>query len=176
MGNIFCFKFDKDNGAESLKDALSLSNISTAKFINVLCLSGGRLAKTESQKRMMVFLAEKNQNFCGIGTVGFNIVNMPWDKENFDEDKAFMLDVIRCAKDKLGWETLDFQPNEEIVFEALNVFEKLIHRMNKDEIRDNRLQEWLSEAKENDPVHCGFPKCRIHDTYLSLFGCQVCTD
>ena len=82
--NIFCFKFDKDNGDEYLKDALSLSNISTAKFINVLCLSGGRLAKTESQKRMMVFLAEKNQNFCGIGTVGFNIVNMPWDRENFD--------------------------------------------------------------------------------------------
>ena len=176
MGNIFCFKIDKDNGGESLKDALSLSNITTAKFINVLCLSGGRLAKTESQKRMMVFLAEKNQSLCGIGTVGFNIVNMPWDRESFDEDKAFILDVIRGAKDKLGWETLDFQPNEEIVFEALDVFEKLIHRMNKDEIRDDRLKDWLSEAKKNDPVHCGFPKCRIHDTYLSLFGCQVCMD
>ena len=176
MGNIFCFRYDPEHGPESVKDALSLSNISTAKFINVLCLSGGRLAATQSQKRMMVFLGEKNQTFCGIGTVGFDIVDMPWDRDSFDEDKAFLLAVIEGARNKLGWETLDFKPNEEVVIDALNVFEKLVQRMEKSDIREEALAEWLSGAEENDPVRCGFPKCEAHDIYLSVFGCQVCTD
>ena len=52
-----------------MKDALNMPNGGTSMFVNVLCLGGGRLADTESQKRFMVFLAEKNQNVCGIGTV-----------------------------------------------------------------------------------------------------------
>lgn len=174
MGNTFCFNFDYTKN--SVKDALHMSNSGTSVFINVLCLSGGRLAETESQKRFMVFLAEKNQNVCGIGTVGFDIVDMPWDKDSFDEDKAFILKVIEGAKQKLGWETLDYRPNEEIVFDCLDTFRKLIEPMTSDDIIDASLTEWLEEADENDPVRCGFPKCMIHDTYVSIHGCQVCTD
>jgi hypothetical protein len=63
----------------------------------------------------MVFLAEKNQHICGLGTVDFDIVEMPWDKASFDDDKAFMLRIIEGAKQKIGWETLHYQPNEEFV-------------------------------------------------------------
>ncbi len=79
MSNMICFDYKSDK--DDLKDDLNMSNGGTSVFINVLCLSGGRLAETESQKHFMVFLAEKNQNVCGIGTVGFDIVDMPWDKE-----------------------------------------------------------------------------------------------
>ena len=153
-----------------------MSNGGTSMFINILCLSGGRLAETDSQKRFMVFLAEKNQNAIGLGTVGFDIVDMPWDKDSFDEDKAFMHRVIDGAKQKLGWETLGYEPNEEFTFQFLDTFRKLIERMTADEIIDASLTEWLSEADEYDPVRCGFPKCKIHDTYISIHGCQVCTD
>ena len=174
MSNMICFNYKSDK--DDLKDDLNMSNGGTSMFINVLCLSGGRIAETESQKRFMVFLAEKNQNVCGIGTVGFDIVDMPWDKDSFDEDKAFMLRVIEGARHKLGWETLGYEPNEEFVAEYLDTFQKLIQRMSAEDIIEESLTEWLSEADENDPIRCGFPKCKIHDAYISIHGCQVCTD
>ena len=164
MSNMICFKHKSD------KDDLNMSNGGMSMFINILCLSGGRLAKTESQKRLMVFLAE------GFGTVGFDIVDMPWDRDSFAEDKAFMLKVIEGAKQKLGWETLGYKPNEEFALQFLDTFQKLIERMTADDIIDATLTEWLSEADDNDPIRCGFPKCKIHDTYISIHGCQVCTD
>ena len=47
---------------------------------------------------------------------------------------------------------------------------------NAGDIIDTSLTEWLSKADENDPTRCGFPKCKIHDTYISVHGCWVCTD
>ena len=94
----------------------------------------------------------------------------------FDEDKAFMLRVIEGARQKLGWETLGYEPNEEFVAEYLDTFQKLIERMTAEDIIEESLTEWLSEADENDPTRCGFPKCKIHDAYISIHGCQVCID
>ena len=94
----------------------------------------------------------------------------------YDEDKAFMLRVIEGARQKLGWETLGYEPNEEFVAEYLDTFQKLIERMTAEDIIEESLTEWLSEADENDPTRCGFPKCKIHDAYISIHGCQVCID
>ena len=174
MSNMICFNYKSDK--DDLKDDLNMSNGGTSMFINVLCLSGGRIAETESQKRFMVFLAEKNQNVCGIGTVGFDIVDMPWDRNSFDDDKTFMLRVIEGARHKLGWETLGYVPNEAFVAEYLDKFQKLVECMTAENILEGSLSEWLSEAEENDPVRCGFPKCKIHDAYISIHGCQVCLD
>jgi len=189
MGNSIGFRYDKEAIEKRIKarmehielppetnDDLEMSNIRTSKFINVLCLSGGRLAKTESQKRFMVFLAERNQMYMGLGVVGFNIVEMPWAKVSFEEDKNFMLSVIDGVKNKLGWETLDYEPNEEVIFGYMDTFRKLIERMAFEDIDENYLTEWLSQAEADDPVNCGFPKCEKHDAYISFAGCQVCTD
>ena len=198
MGNLILFRFDPEESSEwqreyrkrteqgistsdipvpsYLSDSLKMSNGGTAAFINVLCLSGGRIAKTESQKRLMVFLAEKNQSVFGLGVVGFDIVEMPWSRDSFDEDKTFMLNVVDGARRKLGWETLDYCPDEERMLFYLDKFEKLIERMTKDDIAESALTEWLDEADENDPVRCGFPKCPKHDAYVSSFGCQVCLE
>lgn len=190
MGNIIDFKYDKEAVEKRIEaitentelpplsddGSLQMTNIGTAKFINVLCLSGGRLAKTESQKRFMVFLAERNQNCMGLGVVGFDIVEMPWVKDSFEEDKEFMLGVINGVTNKLGWETLDYEPNEEVIFAYMDKFRKLIDRMSVDDIDEENLNEWLLAADADDPVNCGFPKCEKHDTYISAFGCQVCMD
>lgn len=155
---------------------LSMSNGSTAMLINILCLSGGRFAKTDSQKRLMVFLAEKNQSACGLGTVGFDITEMPWDKVTFNTDKEFLLNVIRGAQQKLGWETLGYQPNEDFAAEYLSELTVMFTAMTADDICESSLSDWLADADESDPVNRGFPKCKIHDTYISFHGCQVCTD
>ena len=189
MGNCIGFRYDKEAVEKRVKaymehkelpplddGSLNMSNIGTAKFINVLCLSGGRLAKTESQKRFMVFLAERNQSFMGLGVVGFDIVEMPWVKDSFEEDKEFLLGVIDGVKNKLGWETLDYEPNEEVIFGYMDTFRKLIERMSVDDIDEKNLTEWLSATDADDPVNCGFPKCEKHDAYISVAGCQVCMD
>lgn len=155
---------------------LHMSNGGMSMFINILCLSGGRLAVTDSQRRLMVFFAEKNQGAIGLGNVGFDIVEMPWDKATFDEDKAFMLKVTEGAKNRLGWETLGYQPNEEFVAEYTAKFAKLIDHMTIDDINEDELREWLAGADENDPVNQDYPKCTIHDAYISCYGCQICTD
>ena len=101
---------------------------------------------------------------------------MPWDKDSFDEDKAFILGVIEGARQKLGWETLGYEPDEIFAAECLDKFQRLVERMTVRDIIKGSLSEWLSGADENDPVRCGYPKCRIHDAYISIHGCQVCTD
>lgn len=189
MGNTIDFRYDKEEIEKRIKastehpdiplpddGSLTMSNGATAAFINVLCLSGGRLAKTESQKRFMVFLAECNQSVRGLGVVGFDIVDMPWAKDSFEEDKEFMLDVIEGVKNELGWKTLDYEPNEERILRNMETFRKLIDRMSVDDIDEENLTEWLSAADAEDPINCGFPKCEKHDTYVSVFGCQVCMD
>ena len=74
MGNMISFnhRVTKDD------DSLTMSNGLTDVLLDYLLLSGARLAQTESEKRMMVFLGEKVQSCCGIGTVGFAITVMPW--------------------------------------------------------------------------------------------------
>ena len=103
-------------------------------------------------------------------------MEMPWVKDSFEEDKEFLLGVIDGVKSKLGWETLDYEPNEEVIFGYMDTFRKLIERMSVDDIDEKNLTEWLSAADADDPVNCGFPKCEKHDAYISVAGCQVCMD
>lgn len=169
MSNVIMFRplhnRDKD---------IVMSNGLTDVFINVIVLAGSRLAKTEEQKRLIIWLAEKDQTAIGIGAVGFDIRNMPWNTETFKKDKAFMLKTIRYALNKKYWDKLDFEPNEKILFPVLNQFAELIEAFEEDDIRPDELPKWLEASDKDDPVHNGFPVCPKHNVLLSCFGCQVC--
>ena len=79
-------------------DDFKMSNGLTDVFIDYMLISGSELAKTDSEKRLTAFLAECDQNYRGLGTIGFHIDKMPWDKESFDADKRFMLGAIKHAR------------------------------------------------------------------------------
>ena len=185
MGVTICFSFgvgddhplsDRAYWDEHMRDSLHMPNGGAAVLVNILCLSGGRLAETESQKRMMVYIAEQNQNERGLGNIVLDIDRLPWDREHFAEDKAFMLRVIEGARQKFGWETLDYTPNEEFAMSYLDDFQKLIERMTEADIKDEYMTQWLNECEPDQPPKCGFPLCEKHHAYISLFGCQVCMD
>ena len=169
MSNIISF----DGKVASDDDSLVMSNGGTDVFINILALSGAVIARTESEKRLMVYLSEKDQ-IVGRGCVGFDIVEMPWDKETFEEDKKFIIKVVNGARNRIDWEQLDYSPNEEIVLRYLDTFENLINRMTVDDIREDSLNDWLSKSEADDPVYCDFPRCEKHNTFLTCFGCQIC--
>ena len=168
MSNIISF-----DGKVAYDDSLVMSNGGTDVFINILALSGAVIARTESEKRLTVYLSEQDQ-IVGRGCVGFDIVEMPWDKETFEEDKKFIIKVVNGARNRIGWEKLDYSPNEEIVLRYLDTFENLINRMNVDDIREDSLNDWLSKSGADDPVYSDFPRCEKHNTFLTCFGCQIC--
>jgi len=97
---------------------ISMSNGLTSVFISTLGLSGTYFAKTDNEKRMIVWLLERDQSAIGCGAVGFDICDMPWDGADSYETKQFLLNVIDGVKKKIGWDFLDYQPNEELIFLA----------------------------------------------------------
>ncbi len=176
LGNIITF-----NTEEYVEDdSLSMSNGLTDVLIDYLLISGSELADSESEKRMIAFLSEKQQWIIGIGTVGFEIIEMPWHRESFETDKLFLLTVIEYAREltlqESVWDKLGYAPNKENIDYALNGFNALINRMTVNDIDDNNLQEWLSDREKDDPVYCGCPKCPKHGLLMSFFGCKLCNE
>ncbi len=171
MSNIISF----DEKVTPDDDSLAMSNGGTDVLISVLALSGSVLAQTENEKRLMVYLSENDQ-IRGRGCVGFEIVEMPWNGDTFEEDKKFMKKVIQGAKKKTGWEKLDYCPNEKLVFRHLRIFEQLINRMTIHDIRKDAWRNWIAEAEEDDPIHRGFPRCEKHGIFLTCLGCQICNN
>lgn len=166
MGNII--RLDENTPVD---DWICMSNGATDVFINVLALSGSALAETAEEKRLVVWLSEKDQKL-GLGTVGFDVVEMPWQRETFSSDKAFVLRMIDAAENKLNWEKLDYMPNH--VSQNLRKFREYIEKMTEQDIDDSAAAQWLGAAGNDDPVNCGFPRCQKHDTLLTFLGCQIC--
>lgn len=166
VGNII--RFSEDTPVD---DWIWMSNGATDVFINVLALSGSALAKTMEEKQFIVWLSEKDQKL-GLGTVGFDVVEMPWHRETFSSDKAFLLNVIEGAEKKFGWEKLDYVPM--LLASSLQKFKKYVEKMTEQDIDENVVMEWLNAAESDDPVKCGFPRCKIHHTLLTFLGCQIC--
>ena len=155
------------------KESFSMSNRGTDAFLNVLLISGSPLAKTINQKQLLVWLAEKDQ-VISRGNSGFDITDMPWNVDTFDDDKAFLISVINAALEHKKWELLDYSPNSEIVDSYLEQFKALVTAVTPQIINKAALHDWLSDKDSDDPVNCGFPKCKRHGVMLSFFGCQVC--
>lgn len=122
----------------------------------------------------IVWLAEKDQSAVGMGTVGFSVLDMPWDRNTLEQDRSFLRRTVEQAKMRRGWELLDYQPSEELLLPSLEKFLFLIAQLKQADIQPDCLDAWLAEAAENDPVRCGFPRCPKHHTLLTVFGCQIC--
>lgn len=164
-------------GHSNIDEWLSMSNGGTSVFITVLVLSGSRMAEGQREKELIVWLAEHDQDVVGIGTVGFDISDMPWTRENFADEKAFIIRVIEGAETKLGWKTLNYEPSEERILSYLSSFKRLVEGFEEIDIDERSYDEWIELC--DDPV-CGipkgFPKCQVHNVYLHFGGCVACND
>lgn len=170
MGNIISL--------DTIGERISMSNGLTSVFIDVLGLSGTHLAKTAAEKRMIVWLLEKDQSAVGGGAVGFDVSEMPWADTDFDDMKRFMLDVIEGARRKDGWGFLDYQPNEDLLFPCLDQFYKLISDMDLSMFNQEAARKWLHDTMDvpDDPIVCGYPRCPKHPVLLTVFGCHLCNN
>ncbi len=156
---------------------LSMSNGGTAVFLSALVLSGSRLAKKKKEKELIVWISEHDDTVRGRGCNEFDISEIPWDFDNFEKERGFIINVIDGVKNKLGWETLDYKPNESLVFTYLDTFKRLLMNFKSEYIDKKAYHSWKEENK--DPrvaIPEGFPKCQKHGTLLYWNGCIVCND
>lgn len=165
MSNIIRLHSNHRNNNEWLH----MSNGGTAAFLSILALSGSRLAKEEKEKELILWFVEQDDTVKGRGCNGFDICEMPWEYENFERERKFILKVIEAAKEKYGWESLNYEPNEEFMFTYLDTFKRLINDFEKQYIDKNRYTNWLKERET--PQFClpeGFPYCDERDKKLGL--------
>ena len=150
MGNVIYLEGQPEH------TALSMGNGLTDTLISALLLSGSQLAKTDQEKRLIVWLAEKDQSAVGMGTVGFSVLDMPWDRNTLEQNRSFLRRTVEQAKLRRGWELLDYQPSEELLLPSLEKFLFLIAQLKQAVIQPECLEAWLDEAAENELVRSGF--------------------
>lgn len=156
---------------------LCMSNGGTAVFLSVLVLSGSRLAQEKKEKELIIWISEHDDTVRGRGCNGFDIEDIPWDFNNFERERSFILKVIEGAREKLGWETLHYELNEAFVFSYLDTFKNLIINFDPVYIDKEAYRCWKEEG--NDPrfaIPEGFTKCPKHGTLLYFNGCIACND
>lgn len=170
---------------------LRLQNGATSVLLTVLGLSGSRLAQTDGEKTMIVWLLEHDQSCCGRGTVGFLLSEMPWKAAAFSTLKNFMVRTIDAAMEKLGWETLDYTPNEELLRSYLLTLKQMFSLLEVSDL-DERRDQWAIDSDISDeewetfPIFmhnqisrhelCQLPQCEKHHMQLTIFGCHACND
>ena len=101
MGNVIYLEGQPEH------TALSMGNGLTDTLISALLLSGSQLAKTDHEKRLIVWLAEKDQSAVGMGTVGFSVLDMPWDRNTLEQNRSFLRRTVEQAKMRRGWDCLE---------------------------------------------------------------------
>lgn len=170
MSNII----NRHNRHNDANEWLVMSNGLTAVFIHVLTLAASAAANGEREKELTVWLAEKDQSVVGGGTVGFAIAEMPWTRDGFAEEKQFLLDAVAAARDRTGWQVLDYEP-AEMIFECLDKFRALVEAFDHSEINAANYAEWKNVAPEFQPPR-NFPKCPQHQVLLHWRGCVICND
>lgn len=153
---------------------LVMSNGLTAVFISVLTLAASALAKRLREKELTVWLAEKDQTVVGSGSVGFSIDEMPWTQIGFAGEKQFLLNATEAARNRTGWQRLDYDP-AEMIFERLDTFRDLINAFDHREIDPANYTNWINAPPEYQ-TPSGFPKCSAHQVLLHRHGCVICND
>ncbi|BFH64798.1 hypothetical protein [Paenibacillus azoreducens] len=161
---------------EELIEPLRMTNQSTSVFIETLVISGSKIAATDREKEFIIWLAQKDQNVIGRGVVGFNIEEMPWIEDDFPEMKSFMLECIRGVINKLQWELLNDEPNEQWIKDTFEHFGTMIELFEEKFVNAENYIEWSTpdEGDDHPTIPRGYPKCAEHSVYLSCFGCLIC--
>lgn len=147
-----------------------MNNGLTTVFISVLVLAASGLAEANSERELAAWFAWHDQAVRGVGTVGFDMSELPWSLNTFSVDKEFVLRVIDAAKMRLGWERLEYEPREEWVHRCLDQFRSMVEAFEIEHAAGSEAAVWP----------CGRPSrlmlCPVHQVYEHEDGCVLCND
>jgi hypothetical protein len=151
-------------------ESLKMSNGGTSVFLSVMLLAGSDFAKSEWEKLLMYWLAEKD---IGGGVVGFDIADIPWRSSTFCEQKQFVLETIGRACQRYRWDALEYDP--PLVPHYLAVFRDLVEEFSETFIGESVEWNFIVEPQ-------GLQRCAVHNVYLHRLNpdplkcCLLCND
>lgn len=151
-------------------DDIKMPNGLTSVSVTVLSLAASALATTDRHRTFAVWIASRDQ-MVGVGCVGFDISEMPWSPDSIQEDKYFILRSIAAAKEKTGWERLDYQPREDWLMPCLDKFANMIEQFDIAHAVQDKARIWRLGGLPPEHV-----LCPIHRVYEHAYGCPVCHD
>jgi hypothetical protein len=148
---------------------LKLSNGLTSVFLHVLVLSASELAVSDREKDLATWFASRNQTVLGIGTIGFDLSQIPWS-EDFRREKEFLIGAIDDARSKRLWRKLGYEPRSDSVLSALSQFRKMVDVFQKVDVDPASLMNWRNARPPQ------FLKCSQHGVYLTSWSDQGVLD
>ncbi len=168
MANMICY--------EKKNMHMMCSNGVMDVLLTTIGLCGSDLAEQWYEKDLIVWLMEKDQSVVGLGTVGFDVSEMPWQKLYLQEQKEFFCKTLQCIKKCVGWDTLDYTPNKVLLFEKIDVLQKMIEKIVWEDVDYKDIQYWYDVCDITEPMKNGYPMCEKHGILLSVYGCIACND
>ena len=115
----------------TLREKLTMSNQGTDCLLELILNAVKDIEMSTSQIKLVDYLADRRyENDIAPGTASFDVEEMPWNEDTFQDDIRFMLNLIMKAKDRGSWKNLGFEPNEQIVIPWLDQFAKMIKNHN----------------------------------------------
>ncbi len=162
MGNII-------SNIKVNKNIIQMSNGLTSVFVETICLAGCDIAFENYQKDLMIWFAQRDWILTGMGFEGFDISEINWHKNQFEQQKDFIIKVIDSANNKTNWDLLSYNPHE-MIYKVFKDFKQMIIDFKIDNIDEKNqitLLDFNNSVKKYD-------KCKNHKIYLNCEGCVIC--
>ena len=147
--------------------SLRLSNGATGVLLSVLVLAGSDLAQSTWEQELVTWLAEHDQTVLGTGMVSFDVQEIAWTCDGFDDEKAFVLNTIDHAQTRHRWDALGYDP--PYALQDLVTFRALVQAISLESIRPGGTWDWLQRPE-------AMVKCPLHEVYVHALGCLLCND
>ena len=157
----------------------SISNGWTTVLYSTLLISCSRLAKTNWEKRFMIWLAEHDQNYVGLGFAGIDFEDICWSPSDFEEQKEFVIAIAKNAIEEKLWKKLDPKTNVETITSFLNLWIELFSNARADDIKPIDDFAWYNKPNLPDDLN---RQCFRYKIYLNKLGkterecCYLCSN
>ena len=157
------------------KEMVYFANWLTKPLYCGILSEGSLLAKSNWEKRLMVYFAEKNQKLVGLGIVGINLSELEWNKSTFNEQKAFLKDIVNSSMKNKSYNKYHFKLDDKLAHQKLNEIFKLIEKLKIEDISDSKFRYFFEPPDLIDKI------CSKHKTYLNYFDvppvdkCLICS-
>lgn len=147
-------------------DFLRMSNSATSAFASVLALNACDAAQSAWEKRFAQWVVDLDQSYRGVGMASFDISEIGWNTENFEQQKQHVLKVIDLALNQHRWSALYYVP---VIKDQLQQFRDMVALFQPQHID-------LSQLWSLDDESITIALCPKHEVYLNPAGCILCNN
>lgn len=150
---------------------LKMNNALSGRFFVALALSCSALAATPAQEVIAQWLATRDEDLFGLGALGFDVNELPWDPLHFSSQRDFLLAATTDAMTGERWQTLlDLDATrQQHVLDSLGRFRQLVEHLTQRDLPMQPGQD-MPDQPDRKAQSAGevapFERCPIHGVFL----------